>query len=97
MVAATNRVFSRIPGTNHPSLDGKLYLHSGYGIVAPGLANAGWSNVTANNVPDEKNRTFSHTPYMYSHGERGSPMGTYLVTASQRKNFKLWMKTSVRR
>lgn len=53
--------------------------------------------MTANNVPDEKNRTFSHTPYMYSHGERGGPMGTYLVTASQRKNFKLWMKTSVKR
>ena len=97
MVAATNRVFTRIPGTDHPSLDGQIYVRSGYDVLAPGLAAAGWKNVTANNVPGQKNRTFAHTPYMYSHAERGGPMATYLVSASARPKFKLWMKTSVKK
>jgi len=97
MVAATNRVFTRIPGTDHPSLDGQIYVRSGYDVLAPGLAAAGWKNVTANNVPEQKNRTFAHTPYMYSHAERGGPMATYLVSATARPKFKLWMKTSVKK
>lgn len=97
MAAATERVFTRIPGTDHPSKDGQLYLQSGYNIVAPGLAKAGWTNITANNVPSEKNRTFAHTPYMYINAERGGPMATYLVTANARSNFHMWLNTSVER
>ncbi|KAI0150382.1 fungal cellulose binding domain-containing protein [Xylariaceae sp. FL1272] len=97
MTTATSRVFSRIPGTDHPSKDGQLYLQQGYNVIAGGLAAAGWSNVTANNVPDQKNHTFSHTPYMFSNGERGGPMATYLVTAKARSNFNLWMNTAVKR
>jgi cellobiose dehydrogenase (acceptor) len=96
-VAATNRVFQRIPGTDHPSLDGKLYVQSGFDTIRQGLDNAKWTSVTANNVPDKKNRTYSHTPYMSSHGERGGPMATYLVTAAGRKNFQMWLNTSVER
>jgi cellobiose dehydrogenase (acceptor) len=97
MAAAAGRVFSRIPGTDSPSMDGERYLQSGYGVVAEGLANAGWKSVTANNVPSQKNWTYAHTPYMYSNGERGGPMATYLETASARKNFDLWLNTSVER
>jgi len=97
MAAATNRLFSRIPGTYTPSLDGKIYLPQGYNVISNGLRQAGWTEVQANSVPSQKNRTFTHTPYMYSHGERGGPMATYLVTANARSNFKLWMKTSVKR
>jgi cellobiose dehydrogenase (acceptor) len=97
MAAATGRVFTRIPGTDHPSKDGQLYLQSGYNIVAPGLAKAGWTNITANNVPGQKNRTFAHTPYMYINAERGGPMATYLVTANARSNFHMWLNTSVER
>jgi len=95
MVAATNKVFSRIPGTDHPSLDGKIYISTGYDTLSNSLAQSGWKSVTANNVPEQKNRTFAHTPYMYSHGERGGPMATYLVSATARPKFKLWLKTSV--
>jgi cellobiose dehydrogenase (acceptor) len=66
-------------------------------VVAAGLTNAGWSQITANNVPSQKNRTFAHTPYMYINGERGGPLATYLVTASARSNFHLWLNTSVER
>ena len=92
---ATNKVFSRIPGTDHPSLDGKIYISTGYDTLSNSLAQSGWKSVVANDVPGQKNRTFAHTPYMYSHGERGGPMATYLVSATARPKFKLWLKTSV--
>ncbi|KAI0478626.1 fungal cellulose binding domain-containing protein [Xylariaceae sp. FL0804] len=95
---ATDRVFSRIPGTEYPSLDGKLYLQQGFNMLAGGLAASGdWTEVVANDVPDQKNHTYSHTPYMFSNGERGGPMATYLVTASARDNFDMWLNTSVTR
>ncbi|KAI1843902.1 hypothetical protein JX265_003798 [Neoarthrinium moseri] len=97
MKAAADRVFSRIPGTDHPSMDGKLYYQEGFNILSGGLATAGWKNITANQDPDSKNHTFSHTPYMFSNGERGGPMATYLVTADKRPNFDLWMNTAVKR
>ncbi|CAG8953832.1 hypothetical protein HYFRA_00006724 [Hymenoscyphus fraxineus] len=97
MQSATDRVFSRIPGTDHPSLDGKLYIQSGFDTLRTGLEKAKWKSVTANNAPSEKNRTYAHTPYMSANGERGGPMATYLVTASKRKNFQLWLNTSVER
>ena len=97
MAAATQRVFNVIPGTAHPSKDGLIYLLDGYDIVAQGLKNAGWTNVTANSVPSEKNRTYSFTEYMYSNGERGGPLATYLVDAHSRPNFHMWMNTSVKR
>ncbi len=78
-------------------MDGKRYLQQGFDVLAGGLKNAGWKQVTANDSPDEKNRTFSHSPFMYSHGERGGPLATYLVTANNRTNFKLWTNTIVKR
>lgn len=97
MQPAVDRVFEKIPWTDHPSANGQLYYPQGYNVVGGALAAAGWKNVTANNVPGEKNMTFTHTPYMYSHGERGGPMATYLVDAYARSNFKLWMNTTVNR
>ncbi|KAK2760175.1 hypothetical protein FQN54_002242 [Arachnomyces sp. PD_36] len=97
MAPAVEKVFSRIPGTDHPSMDGELYYQEGYEVIGGALRDAGWKNVTANEVPDEKHQTFSHTPYMFSNGERGGPMATYLVSASERPNFTLWMNTTVSR
>ncbi|KAI1327173.1 carbohydrate-binding module family 1 protein [Xylariaceae sp. FL0255] len=97
MAAAEARVFSRIPGTDIPSVDGKLYLQQGFNVIADGLAAAGWTNITANDDPEAKNHTFMHTPFMFSNGERGGPMATYLVTAHARSNFDLWLNTSVKR
>lgn len=97
MESASSRVFSRIPGTDHPSMDGQRYLQTGFDVVSQGLSSAGWTSVTANEVPSQKNRTYAHTPYMYSNGERGGPMATYLVSAMARPNFDLWLNTSVER
>ncbi|KAI0133009.1 cellobiose dehydrogenase [Xylariales sp. AK1849] len=97
MEDAAERVFSRIPGTEYPSMDGNLYYQQGPNVIMNGLAAAGWENITANDAPDAKNHTFSHAPFMFSNGERGGPMATYLVSASQRSNFALWMNTAVKR
>lgn len=76
-------------------MDGIRYLQDGFKIITGGLAAAGWSSVTANDVPASKNRTYAHAPHMFSNGERGGPMATYLVSANGRNNFHLWLNTSV--
>ncbi|KAK4123284.1 carbohydrate-binding module family 1 protein [Parathielavia appendiculata] len=95
--AAINKVFSRIPGTDTPSTDGKRYLQQGFDVLANGLGQGGWSKVTANSSPDRKNRTYSNAPFMFSGGQRGGPLATYLTSAKKRSNFNLWLNTSVRR
>ncbi|KAK2775512.1 hypothetical protein FQN52_003981 [Onygenales sp. PD_12] len=97
MKPALERVFERIPGTDHTSQDGVIRLQQGYEVVSNALLEAGWKNVTANEVPDEKDQVFTYTPYMFSGGERGGPLATYLVSASERENFNLWTNTAVRR
>lgn len=97
MQAAISRVFSRIPGTDAPSMDGKRYYQQGFNVLASGLRAAGWSQVTANSAPDRKNRTFSNAPFMFSGGERGGPLATYLTSAKKRSNFNLWLNTAVKR
>ncbi|KAI2606095.1 uncharacterized protein GGS25DRAFT_373452 [Hypoxylon fragiforme] len=96
--SATDRTFRRIPGTTRPSQDGELYMHQGFDVISSGLQKAGWKNIPIpNDAPTQKNHTFGATTYMFSNGERGGPMATYLVTAAKRDNFALWMNTPVRR
>ncbi|KAI2625839.1 hypothetical protein GGR54DRAFT_654226 [Hypoxylon sp. NC1633] len=96
--AAQDRTFQRIPGTTAPSQDGQVYMHQGFDVISNGLKNAGWKNVPIpNNAPTQKNHTYGATTYMFSGGQRGGPLATYLVTAAQRDNFALWMNTPVRR
>ncbi|AEO64604.1 06cbdded-7847-4769-a7b4-f9d23bb02f56 [Thermothielavioides terrestris] len=94
---ATSRVFSRIPGTWHPSMDGKLYRQEGFDVLSGGLSKSGWKSVVPNDAPTEKNHTFGHSTFMFSGGERGGPLATYLATAYARPNFSLWTGTAVRR
>ena len=96
---ATEKVFSRIPGTTHPSMDGKRYLSQGFDMLGGSLAKVGWKQVVANEVPAEKNRTFGHSTFMFSGGERGGPLATYLVSATERgeDKFTLWTHTIARR
>lgn len=94
--SATSRVFSRIPGTSHPSMDGELYLDQGFNVLTSGLnASGNWQFLpAANDAADKKNHTFAHTEFMYSGGERGGPLATYLKTAVARSNFDLWTDTA---
>jgi cellobiose dehydrogenase (acceptor) len=95
--ASTDAVFKRIPGTDTPSVDGKRYKQEGFNVLATAFGADGWKQVTANDVPSQKNKVFSHSPFMYANGQRQGPLGTYLVSALKRSNFKLLTDTSVRR
>lgn len=97
MTPAVNKVFQRIPSTDTPSTDGRRYLQEGHNVLSQGLTASGWRSVTANQVPEQKNRTFAHTPYMFSNGERGGPLATYLVSAKRRSNFEIVTDTMVQR
>jgi cellobiose dehydrogenase (acceptor) len=97
IAAAAARVFSRIPGTDTPSMDGKRYYQQGFDVLSSGLGGSGWSKITANSSPNQKNRTYSAAPFMYSGGQRGGPLATYLTSAKKRSNFNLWLNTSVKR
>ncbi|KAI0912248.1 cellobiose dehydrogenase [Ustulina deusta] len=98
MIAATMRAFQRIPGTTAPSVDGKVYFPQGVNLLSAALKQGGWTGVGLPNMfPGAKNRTYSPTTYMFSGGERGGPMATYLKTAAERDNFQLWMNTPARR
>ncbi|KAI9150234.1 cellobiose dehydrogenase [Paramyrothecium foliicola] len=95
--AATSRVFSRIGGTTVPSQDGKTYYQQGFNMLSNGLKAGGWTSANLNNVPAQKNRTYGPGPFMFSGGERGGPLATYLVSADNRNNFDLWTNTQVKR
>ncbi|KAK3379639.1 cellobiose dehydrogenase [Lasiosphaeria ovina] len=97
MQESVSKVFGRLPGTMYPSMDGKLYLPQGYNTISAGLTQGGWTSIVANDQNDQRNKTFSHTTYYFSGGERGGPMATYLLTASQRKNFAFWTGAAVKR
>ena len=66
-------------------------------MLSAGLQAGGWSRITANNSPNLKNRTVSNAPFMYSGGQRGGPLATYLTSAKKRSNFNLWLNTTVKR
>ncbi|KAF2734650.1 hypothetical protein EJ04DRAFT_512353 [Polyplosphaeria fusca] len=95
--AASDNVFKRVPGTTTPSLDGKRYKAEGFNVLATALAADGWKEVTANDEPNAKNKTYAHPPYMYSNAERDGPVKTFLMSATQRPNFHMWLNTAVRR
>jgi cellobiose dehydrogenase (acceptor) len=97
MSPAVDRTFKRIVGTDTPSMDGKRYKQEGFDVLTGALGADGWRQVTANDKPNEKHRVFSHAPFMYENAQRQGPLGTYLVSATKRSNFKLWTNTAVRR
>jgi cellobiose dehydrogenase (acceptor) len=94
---AIERVFKRIPGTDTPSMDGVRYKQEGFDVLSGALGADGWKSVVANDQQNQKNRVYSHSPFMYENGQRQGPLGAYLPTALARKNFKMIMNTMVRR
>ena len=65
-------------------------------MIAKGLNSSGWKYIIPNDHPDMKHRVYGHSTFMYSGGERGGPLATYLVSASQRKQFTLWTNTAAK-
>ncbi|KAL2786733.1 hypothetical protein BJX66DRAFT_341861 [Aspergillus keveii] len=94
---SVDKVFSRIPGTIHPSTDGFIYLQEGPSVLINGLLASGWKMSSFNDSPEEKYKSVGYSPYMFSKGQRNGPMATYLVSANGRNNFEMWVNTTVRR
>lgn len=99
MAPHVDEVFSRIPGTDRPSADGELApgFDGGWAPVARALVASGWREVRANEVPDEKDGTFSYANFFIRDGVRDGPHATYLASASTRAKFRLVTNTFVRR
>ncbi|KAF2830666.1 FAD/NAD(P)-binding domain-containing protein [Ophiobolus disseminans] len=101
VASALGKASQRLPWTDTPSMDGKSYLTNGSYMWREALTNSSapghFRFITANDNLNDRNRTSSWTEFFFQNGEKGGPLATYLVTASQRKNFKLHMNTTVAR
>lgn len=100
MSSAIGKVSARLPWTDTPSMDGTRYLGNGSAVAISTLTNASvpghYRFITANQDSD-RNRTTSYAAFFYQNGEKGGPMATYLVSANERKNFRLVLNTTVTR
>ncbi|KAL6712215.1 hypothetical protein ACN47E_000092 [Coniothyrium glycines] len=98
---AIRKAASRLPWTDTPSSDGKLYLTNATQIAIDALTNTSLTDpfrfIRANDELDDRNRTSSLFEFFFSNGEKGGPMATYLVTADRREKFRLQMNTTVTR
>ncbi|KAF2107169.1 hypothetical protein BDV96DRAFT_606750 [Lophiotrema nucula] len=101
MVSATDKAFSRLPWTDTPSTDGESYLTNGTDILLAALTNSSlpdpYRSVKVDDNPDDRDHVVSKAPFFFLCGEKGGPMATYLVSASQRKKFHLLLNTTVKR
>ncbi|KAI0382366.1 putative cellobiose dehydrogenase [Hypomontagnella monticulosa] len=94
---ATQRLLDMQGSITACSMDGKFYLESGYDEAKKWIVDAaGFSNVTFNDDPDNKDRVFGRTSYDYIDGQRGGPARTYLQDALKRSNFHLQTGVRVR-
>lgn len=97
MKNATARLLSRQASVTTYSQDDQFYWQTGYDAAEQWLVeSAGFTNVSFNEVPDNKERVFGRTIYDYKNGQRGGPSTTYLQTALARSNFHFQMNARVR-
>ncbi|EJD48894.1 cellobiose dehydrogenase [Auricularia subglabra TFB-10046 SS5] len=85
---AANTINSRMPSTDHPSPDGKLYLQESYSIVEQILKPMGYSEITINSNRNYKDHVYGHSAYNFVNGKRAGPVASYLRTSKARSNFK---------
>lgn len=96
VAASIERLYSRQPATETPSMDGKYYAQSGYEAAKAWLVDgAGYTEVTINDQADHKTKVFGRPAYDYHNGQRGGPVTTYLQTALGRDNFLLQSNVTV--
>lgn len=89
------RLKARLPSTQTPSPDGKLYLTQVYDVVSRMLNARNFQSIVINDNPNSKNYVYGHPAFSAQGGLRTGPMATYFQTAKARSNFKLWTYTYV--
>ncbi|KAH9905464.1 hypothetical protein F4778DRAFT_709125 [Xylariomycetidae sp. FL2044] len=93
--AASDRFFSRNPGTDMPSADGQRYDQGAYDVLSSFLGANGFSSVSSLDEPNRKTDVFSHPPWNIQDHMRGGPVRTYLPLVQDVNNFKLSLNTKV--
>ncbi|KAI5927200.1 cellobiose dehydrogenase [Camillea tinctor] len=94
---ATDKLLAMQPSVTSYSPDGKFYLQSGYDAAREWLVGAaGFTDVSFNDEPDNKDKVFGRPIYNYINGQRGGPTRTHLQDALKRSNFRLQTGVRVR-
>ncbi|KAG6833025.1 substrate-specific activator of APC-dependent proteolysis [Tephrocybe sp. NHM501043] len=83
----TSKMKARLPSTDAPSTDGKRYLEQSADVAMQLLKLQGYTQVTINDVPDQKDHAFGYSSFDFIKGKRGGPVATYFKTAKARSNF----------
>ncbi|KAF9447347.1 hypothetical protein P691DRAFT_782546 [Macrolepiota fuliginosa MF-IS2] len=82
----TNKLVARIPGTDHPSTDGKRYSMQVFDLTTKLLKDQGYTNITINSNPNWKDHVVGYPAYSFIDGKRAGPITTYFKTAVARPN-----------
>jgi cellobiose dehydrogenase (acceptor) len=93
--SASERLYSRNPGTTLPSADGKRYSQKLYSSLSKVLGRFGFQSVDMIEEPNEKHEIFSHPSWNIQNQMRAGPLRTYLPLAKQRSNFELRLGSKV--
>lgn len=89
------RLKARLPSTQTPSPDGKLYLTQVYDVVSKMLNARNFQPIVINDNPNSKNYVYGRPAFSAQGGTRYGPMATYFQTAKARSNFHFWQWTYV--
>ncbi|KZS87660.1 cellobiose dehydrogenase [Sistotremastrum niveocremeum HHB9708] len=84
----TSLVTARLPSTDAPGTDGKRYLEQTFPVIQQMLTPLGYSNITINSNPDQKDHVYGYSAYNFQGGKRAGPVATYFRSAKTRSNFK---------
>ncbi|KAI9739668.1 MAG: hypothetical protein M1834_006386 [Cirrosporium novae-zelandiae] len=95
MSSAAQKLYARNPGSDSPSVDGKIYDPTEYNILSSFLDTQEYHKVSTFADPNDKYRVYTHPPWNIKDGERAGPVRTYLPLAQKSSNFKLQMHTTV--
>lgn len=66
-----------------------------FNVMSGFLEKQGWSHTNALENPDDKQKVFSHPPWLIQDGLRGGPIRSYLPLAQAKNNFKLSLNTKL--
>ncbi|KAH8759951.1 hypothetical protein F5883DRAFT_619315 [Diaporthe sp. PMI_573] len=92
---ASERLYSRNPGTTLPSADGKYYDDKAYDVVSSYLDAQGWTEVDSIESPNEKHMIYSRPAWSITNNLRAGPARTYLPHAEELDNFTLKLGSKV--
>ncbi|CAH0028205.1 unnamed protein product [Clonostachys rhizophaga] len=93
--AASERLYSRNPGTTSPSRDGKWYDNEVTDVMGPWLESNGWNRSDSILDTDDKIKSFGPPSINVANGLRAGPIQTYLPLAQATGRFKLELNMKV--